>query len=225
MAKDKFQKIREIVEKELDCAAHGMDHITRVYNMCLFLAKGQKVDLEVLKAAALLHDIGGAREMSDPSGKTDHAVESAKMAKPILKKLGFSEKKIAHIQDCIISHRYRSENQPKTLEAKILFDADKLDALGAIGIGRTLAWVGKNNAYIYRKMDAKKYAKENMVGGKLTGRVKDKTKHSPQLAFETKLKFIPEKLYTNQAKKIGKARLKYTKAFLERLEKDVLAKE
>jgi len=224
MKKNKFEKIKEVVEKEFDCAAHGMDHIMRVYNMCLALAKSEKVDLEVLKAAALLHDIGGPREMKDPSGKTDHAIESAKMAKPILQKLGFPEKKIKHIQNCIVSHRYRSDNQPETIEAKILFDSDKLDALGAIGVARTLAWVGKNKAFIYRKVNIKKYAKENLTGGKVNGRVKDKTKHSPQMGFETKQKFIPGKLYTKKAKQIGKERLKFTKAFLDRLEREVLAK-
>ena len=222
---NKFQKIKKIVEKEVDCSAHGMDHIMRVYNMCLTLAKGEKADLEVLKAAALLHDIGGSREMADPSGKTDHAVEGAKMAESILQKLGFAEKKIRHIQDCIVSHRYRSDNQPKTIEAKILFDSDKLDVLGAIGIARGLAWVGKNGAYIYRKTSLEKYAKENLAGGKPGGRIKDKTKHSPQMDFETKLKFIPGKLYTKKAKRIGKERMIYTKDFLKRLEREVSAKE
>ena len=222
--KNKFQKIKETVEKELDCAAHGMDHILRVHNMCLVLAKKQDVDIEVLKAAALLHDIGGPREMKDSSGKTDHAIESAKMAKPILQKLGFAEKKIKHIQDCIVSHRYRSDNKPKTIEAKILFDSDKLDVLGAIGIARGLAWIGKNNAYIFRKVNLKKYVKENLAGGKLGGRIKDKTLHSPQMDFETKLKFIPEKLYTKKAQQIGKERLKYTKDFLIRLEREIIAK-
>lgn len=221
---NKFQKIKELVEKEVDCSAHGMDHIMRVYNMCLALAKGEKVDLEVLKAAALLHDVGGSREMKDSSGKTDHAVEGAKMAAPILRKLGFAEKKIKYIQNCIVSHRYRSDNQPETIEAKILFDSDKLDVLGAIGIARGLAWVGKNGAYIYRKTSLEKYAKENLTGGKLGGRIKDKTKHSPQMDFETKLKFIPGKLYTKKAKKIGKERLRYTKDFLSRLKKEISAK-
>jgi uncharacterized protein len=222
---NKFQKIKDIVEKELDCAAHGIDHIMRVYNMCLVLAKRQKVDLEVLKVAALLHDIGGPREMRDSSGKTDHAIESAKMARPILQKIGFSEKKIRHIQECIISHRYRTDNDPKTTEAKILFDSDKLDVLGAIGIARGLAWVGKNNAYIYRKVDLKKYAKENLAGGKLGGRIKNKTMHSPQIDYQTKLKFIPEKLYTKKARQIGRERSKYTRDFLNRLEKEVLARK
>lgn len=222
--KKKFQKIKELVEKELDCSAHGMDHILRVYNMCLTMAKGENIDLEVLKAAALLHDIGGSREMNDSSGKTDHAVEGAKMAGSILQKLGFAEKKIKHIQNCIVSHRFRSDNQPETIEAKILFDSDKLDILGAIGIARGLAWVGKNGAHIHRKVSLKKYAKENLVGGKIGGRIKDKTKHSPQMDFETKLKYIPGKLYTKKAKMIGRERLRYTEDFLDRLDKEISAK-
>ncbi|HUD09104.1 MAG TPA: hypothetical protein VMQ48_03385, partial [Candidatus Saccharimonadales bacterium] len=91
-------------------------------------------------------------------------------------------------------------------------------------IARGLAWIGKNNAYIFRKVNLKKYVKENLAGGKLGGRIKDKTLHSPQMDFETKLKFIPEKLYTKKAQQIGKERLKYTKDFLIRLEREIIAK-
>jgi uncharacterized protein len=179
---EKFEKIKEIVEKELkECSGHNIDHIMRVFNMAVHLAKGENVDLEVIKISTLLHDIGGKKEMDDPTGKTDHAIESAKMARPILEKLGFSADKIDHICDCIISHRYKNEHEPKTLEAKILFDADKLDAAGAIGLARGFAWIGKNGAHIYKKADnLDDYIKENL-GGKINGRIQDKTKHSAHI--------------------------------------------
>lgn len=216
----KFEKIKKEVEKKLDCVAHGMDHILRVYDTSLKLAKSQNVDIEVLKAAALLHDIGGPKEMSDPTGKTDHAIVSAEMAGPILRNLDFSKDKIKHIQDCIVTHRYRTDNKPKTLEAKILFDADKLDALGAIGIARAFAWVGKNKAPIFMKVkNIKAYAKENL-GGKINGRIQDKTKYSVQVDYETKKKFLKDKLYTKEGKKIATERTKYYEKFLEKLEKE-----
>ncbi|MGD0576723.1 MAG: HD domain-containing protein [Candidatus Staskawiczbacteria bacterium] len=220
---DKFEKIKKIVEKELkDCPGHNFDHVVRVYNMAVHLAKGEDVDLEVIKIAALLHDIGGKKETDDPTGKTDHAIESAKMSKPILKKLGFSAEKINHICDCIISHRYKTENQPKTLEAKILFDADKLDAAGAIGLARGFVWIGKNKAHIYRKVeDINDYVKENLEGGKINGRIKDKTKHSPQIEFETKIKHLPDRIYTRKGKKVMKERVEYSKKYLDRLEKEI----
>jgi len=187
----------------------------------LHLAKGEKVDLEVLKAAALLHDISKAKDYDDKTGAADHAVEGAKMAGPILKKLGFDEDKIKHIQDCIISHRYKTDNQPGTLEAKILFDADKLEAIGAIGVARAFIWIGKNNGKMYYKPEnLDEYIKKNL-GGKINGKIKDRTIHSPQIEYETKVKFILDKLYTKKAKEIGGERKKYFEDFLNRLEKEI----
>jgi len=219
---DKFEKIKDIVKDELkECSAHDFDHVMRAYNMALHLAENEKVDLEVIKMASLLHDIGGKKEIDDPTGKTDHAIESAKMAKPILKELEFSDDKINHICDCIISHRYKTENQPKTLEAKILFDADKLDAVGAFGLARGFAWVGKNRAHIYKKVEnIEDYIKDNLEGGRLNGRIKDKTKHSAHIEFEIKMKHLLNKLYTDKAKEIGEKRIKFSKDFLDRMDKE-----
>jgi uncharacterized protein len=219
---EKFQKIKEAVEKELSGAdsSHNMDHVMRVYNLCLHLAEGESVDLDVLKAAALLHDIARMKEDADNSGKTDHAELSSQLAVPILQKLGFPENKIKHIQNCIISHRYRTLEKQNTKEAQILFDADKLDTIGAIGIARSFVWVGRNNANIYRKVDVNTYAKENL-GGKINGRIQDKTKHSPQLEFETKLRFLIDKLHTKKAKEICRERMNFYKMFLGRLEKEI----
>lgn len=216
----KFQKIKEVVEKELSCSAHNMDHVMRVYNLALNLAENEDVDLDVLKASVLLHDIARVKEDNDPSGKTDHAVLGSEMAAPILKELGFSDDKIKHVQDCIVSHRYRTGNEPKTKEAQILFDADKLDILGAIGIARSFVWVGRNGAKIYTDVNIEEYIKENL-GGKINGRIQDKTKHSPQIEFETKLKFLVNKLHTEKAKEIYKERIKFYKSFLDRLKREV----
>lgn len=219
--KDKIKKIREIVEKELSCSAHRIDHVERVYNLCLSLAKNEKANLEVLEASALLHDIARVREDNDFTGNTDHAVLGSKMAGPILKKLEFPKEKIKHIQDCILSHRYRNNNEPKSIEAKILFDADKLDTVGAIGVARSFVWVGRNNAKIHTfKVNINKYIKDNL-GGNISGRIRDKTKHSIQIEFETKTKFLENKLYTKKAKEICKERMGFYKKFLERLEREI----
>lgn len=224
MEEKNFQKIKEVAEKEISKtpdAAHDMNHVMRVYNIALTIAKHEvEVDLDVLQAATLLHDIGGYKEMGDPSGKTDHALESAKMAESILKNLNFTANKIKHIQDCITSHRYKTENKPETIEAKILFDADKLDSIGAIGIARAFCWVGKNNANIYRKPDINEYIKENM-NGKINGRIQNKTKHSPQIEFAVKSKFLIDKLYTKTAKGICRERIIFFENFLNRLEHEI----
>lgn len=216
----KFQKIKEAVEKELSCSAHNMDHIMRVYSLSLHLAQNEDIDLEVLKAAALLHDIARVKEDNDHSGKTDHALLGAEMSVPILQKLNFSPEKIKHIQNCIISHRFRTDNKPKTKEAQILFDADKLDIVGAIGIARSFVWVGRNNAKIYTDVDIQEYIKDNL-GGKPNGRIRDKTKHSPYVDFETKSKFLPDKMHTDKSRQICKERIEFYKNFLKRLEKEI----
>jgi len=220
--KSKFEKIKSIVEKELvgSDSAHNMDHVMRVYNLCLHLAKGEKIDLDVLKAAALLHDIARVKEDDDHSGKTDHALLGAKMAESILKIFHFSKDKIGHIKNCIVSHRYRTGRDPVTTEAKILFDADKLDTIGAIGVARSFVWVGRNNAKIYSDVNIEKYAKDNL-GGKINGRIRNKKLHSPQIEYKTKLIFLLNKLHTKKAKEICKKRIKFYDNFLKRLEKEI----
>lgn len=127
---------------------------------------------------------------------------------------------IKHIVDCILSHRYRTDNKPKTKEAMIVFDADKLETVGAIGIARAFAWVGKNNAHLYKTADIEEYVQENL-GGKINGRIQDKTKHSPQLNWETKDKHIVEYLYTEKAKEMAKERKAFSELFLEKLKKEI----
>ena len=221
-----IEKIRKIVASELansPDATHDMAHVERVHNLALFLAEKIKepIDLEVLEIATIMHDIAGAKELADPSGKTDHAVLGAQMAGEILAKEDYDKNKIEQVKHCIISHRYRTENPPESLEAKILFDADKLDSVGAIGIARNFTWVGRNNANIYRHVEnIQDYLDENM-GGKMNGRIKDKTKHSPQIEYEVKICRLIDKLQTEQAKEIGRERLKYHKDFLDRLETEI----
>ncbi len=104
----------------------------------LHLAKYElSIDLNVLKTAASLHDIACVKEFNDKTGSVDHPVLRAEMTDEILRTPGYSEKKTAHVKHCIVAHRFRGKAKPKTEEAKILFDADKLDVLGAIGVARS----------------------------------------------------------------------------------------
>ena len=224
---EKYQKIKKIVEKESEWtdAGHDINHTIRVYDLCLRLAKDMgSVDFEVLKLSALLHDIGGAKELQDKSGKTCHAKESAKMAQKILKKFGYSQNKINKIIHCILSHRYKTGIKPETKEAKILSDADKLESIGALGVARNFIWVGTNNAKMYAETDLKEYIKENLYGGKINGRIKDKTNHNPFFEFELKSKRIPKKLHTQTAKEIAKERVLYMKSFFDRLKEEIKGK-
>ncbi len=211
----KHKKIREIVEKELSCSAHNLDHVLRVYNLCMFLSKYEKnVDLEVLIPAVLLHDIARVKESKDKTGEIDHAILGSEMAEEILRNLEYEEDKIEKIKHCIITHRFRTDNRPKTIEAKILFDADKLDALGSSGIARCFMLAGQFG----QSLSVKKQVDTNTSDN---GRLKDVSKHSPFIEYEVKFKKIPEKLHTKKAKEIGIERLKFMDDFFKRLDLEI----
>jgi uncharacterized protein len=215
-------QIRSAVEQELSCSAHNMDHVDRVLRLCQFLSQGDpEVDPDILSAAALLHDIARVKEDQDPTGQTDHAVVGAAMAAALLRRLGVPEAKIAAITHCIESHRYRTANPPRSKEAKILFDADKLDVIGAIGIARSYAITGQYGEAFYSDTPLDEYIRENLIGGIPTGRVKDISKHATNLEFELKLKHIPEKLYTDRAKSLAVHRIAFMKAFFEELKLEI----
>lgn len=211
----KYQEIVEIVKKELTCSAHNLDHVFRVYNLCMLLSGYERdVDLDILVPAALLHDIARVRESEDRTGSVDHAVLGSRMAGEILMNLGYERKKIESIKHCISAHRFRTGNEPKTIEAKILFDADKLDVVGAAGIARTFMMAGQFGQRLTIDDQLGDYLKHNTVEN---GRIKDVSKHTPFIEFEVKFKRIPEKLYTNKAKEIGKERLEFMEEYFNRL--------
>ena len=215
----KHKKIIETVQGELTCSAHNLDHVCRFYNLCLLLAKYEKdVDLEVLIPSALLHDIARVRESQDNTGKLDHAVLGSEMAEDILRRLEYEGEKIEKIKHCIVVHRFRTGNEPKTIEAKILFDSDKLDVIGATGIARTFMLAGQFGQQLKVNEPINDYLKANTVEN---GRLKDVSKHTPFIEYEVKFKKIPEKLYTKKAKEIGKERLKFMEEYFNRLNLEI----
>jgi len=217
---EKYTRIFEIVKKELEDAssAHDMSHVVRVYNMCLYLAKYEHgVDLDILKTAALLHDIARVKESRD----VDHTILGADISDKILRELAYPEGKIELVKHCIMTHRFRGGIEPRTKEAKILSDADKLDVIGAIGVARSFILAGEYGQKIYSEKPIDEYVSENLVGGKPNGRIKDPSKHTPNLEFETKFRFIPSRLYTQKAKEIAEQRLEFMKQFFERLKREI----
>ena len=221
--KDAFRILAEKVEKALSSSPHDMEHVNRVYKMCLRLAEGkEEVNFKVLRTAALLHDIARVKEDQDSSGKIDHAILGASMAEELLQELDFTGEEIEHVKHCIVSHRFRSEHRPETLEAKVLFDADKLDVIGAVGIARSFMIAGQYNNRMYSDAPLEDYIKENLVGGKPDGRIKDISLHTPNIEFETKSKRIPERLYTQRGREIAEERMKFMELFFERLKRDLV---
>jgi uncharacterized protein len=213
-----YQIIREIVEKELSGSHHDIEHIARVYNLCLHLAEHESnVDLHVLKTAALLHDIARVKEFQDKTGKVEHAALGAEIAEEILRKLGYSKEEIGQVKHCIFVHRYRRNRGPLTIEARILFDADKLDALGAIGVARSFMMAGHFGQRIYSDVPIEDYLRENVVGGRLEGGLRNVSKHAPNLEYELKFKNLPKRLYTKKGTQMARDRLQFMESFFHRL--------
>ena len=186
---------------------HDWTHIERVKILALKIGKKEKANLQILEVATILHDIGRKQEMKS-KGKFCHAEEGAKIAKKILKKYKIDNKSIKNIVHCVLTHRYRNANIPKTIEAKVLFDADKLDSIGAIGVARAFLFAGNSGSRLYTGNE-KKLAK--------SGKDYSFTKEdSSLLEYEFKLKYIKNKLLTKAGKEIGKNRDKFMKDFFRR---------
>jgi uncharacterized protein len=222
----KYSKLLEIVEKELSGdSSHTVDHIQRVWRTAMQIASEEKdVDLDVLKPAILLHDIARIKEDTDKSGTTDHAILGAEMAGEILKQMQCPDETIRKIKHCIQTHRFRSEREPVSIEAKILYDADKVDSMGAIGVARFYMIAGRYGEQLYSFVPVAQYTAENIVGGKANGRIKELSKHSPNLEFE-KMKHIPQKLHTAKAREIAGERVKYMAEFFDRLRGEIVGEK
>lgn len=192
MTKQAFDLIEAHMLSYMRDSAHDRHHIGRVLYAALDIAAQEsQVDDEVLIAACLLHDIGREKQAADPS--VCHAQAGGEMAYGFLTALGWEEEKALHVKACISSHRYRGDNPPESIEARILFDADKLDACGTVGIARTLIYSGQVGESLYR-LD------EN---GQIITDCGNQESESFFEEYEYKLKKVYESFYTEEAARIA----------------------
>ena len=140
--------VKKIIEND---SAHDFEHIMRVYKNAKKLCKQEKVNEKLVLCAVLLHDIVSYPK-SDKRSKNS-SIDSAKKAIIILKRYGFTENEITIISDAIREHSFSQKKTPKTIEGEILQDADRLDALGAIGIARVFATGGSLKRPFYNTDD------------------------------------------------------------------------
>jgi len=128
--------------------SHDWEHTLRVCRLCERIGAVERVDMDVLLVAAYLHDIG--RSFQDEShGAVCHAEKGAHLAGPILEQLALTADQKTNVLHCIRSHRYRGRHRPRTPEARVLFDADKLDAIGAVGVARAFLFAGEVGARLH----------------------------------------------------------------------------
>jgi uncharacterized protein len=198
-------------------SAHDFEHILRVMRMAERLALAEGGDVEVVRAAALLHDI--ARHAEDTERKNgeshesalDHAQVSAEDARAFLMENGAEASFAEQVAVAIRSHRFRGTLQPTTLEGKILFDADKLDAIGAIGVARAYAICGLSNQKLYSE------PRENAVAA----RSQHNEEHTPVDEYHVKLKHLQERFFTPAAQKIAAGRDAFMRGYFEQLTREV----
>jgi len=189
---------------------HDFDHVLRVVHMAEKLAEKEGADVEIVRTAALLHDISRLEDsallmQADP--QTDHAVLAARAVRQIL--AAEPPEFVDAVAHAIEAHRFRNDIEPQTLEARVLFDADKLDSIGAIGVARAFAYAGT-------------------LGNPLWGDIpegyspvaKDKT-HTPRHEFEMKLKLLKDRLYTASGRRIAEERHAYMVGFFEQMAAEV----
>ncbi len=192
--------------------SHDWDHTERVYVLCMRIGKKEKANIQILKLAVLLHDIARDEEFKS-KGRVCHAEKSAILARKILEKYKIDEDKIDKITECIRCHRFKTDDAPKSIEAKVLFDADKLDSIGAVGIGRTFLFAGEVGARLHNKeVDIEKtdpYTLEDTA----------------YREFTLVLKKIKNRMMTREGKIIAKERHNYMVDFFKKLDKEVEGKE
>jgi uncharacterized protein len=187
-------------------SAHDPEHIFRVLYLSLNIASKivENINFDILITSCLLHDIG--REEQYKNQNICHAEVGGVMAKEFLLKNGWTEKDSDHVKNCISTHRFRGNNVPETLEAKILFDSDKLDVVGCLGIARTLMYKGIVGNNLYEIKDGKIRFGEN----------KD-DKETFLTEYNFKLKNLYDKFYTKEASEMAKSQKESAQSFYNNL--------
>jgi uncharacterized protein len=128
--------------------SHALDHTMRVVRLCERIGPAENADMDVVRVAALLHDIGRSRQDAS-NGRVCHARKGAEMAVEMIRNLPLTDGQKQNILHCIRSHRFRGDQKPETREAAVLFDADKLDAIGAVGVARAFLFAGEVGARLH----------------------------------------------------------------------------
>ena len=196
MDRTRYKLLETYMLQCMEDSAHDREHVYRVLYAALLIAgQEENVDMDVLICACLLHDIGRAEQFANP--KLCHAEVGGEKAYRFLLENGFDERYADHVRDCIVSHRFRQNRQPQTIEAKILFDADKLDAAGAMGVARTLLYQGYVGEPLYHISN----------DGRLLDGEED-ISHSFFHEYKFKLEKLYDRFYTNYGKELAAQREK-----------------
>ena len=199
----------EALFNTVDDGCHDFDHTLRVlHNAELLLRHYPDANGEIVRLAALLHDVGRVGE-SKEQGAPCHAETGAVKAVQMLLAHGYDMPTAMQVGDAVRTHRYRGDAPPETLEGQILFDADKLDSLGAVGVGRAFLVAGMLGARVHN-------TRETALGSPAYGR-----EDTAYREYLVKLRHIPEKMFTAAGRELARERLKFMDEFFARLNMEV----
>ncbi len=193
-------------------AAHDFDHVARVTRLALKIAAAEGADATVVRLAALLHDLPAAHAVG-ADARLHHHHAAAEAAAALLHRRGAGNELVEQVVHCIRTHRFRDQSElPQTLEARVLYDADKLDAMGAIGVARAFAFAGSHNNRLWSvPWDA--IAPE---GARPAG-----YEYTPVHEYVFKLRRLQATLYTTTGRALGETRHQVMAAFFARLDAEM----
>ena len=194
-----------------DDAAHDFDHVLRVTRMAERIAQTEGADVAVVRLAALLHDVSPPADGPDATAtRRTHHLAAADFARQLLSQRGLGTERIANVVHCIEAHRFRDQTvRPQTLEAQCLYDADKLDSIGALGVARAFAYAGRFGSRLW----SQPWPAAPPDNAKPTG-----VEYTPVHEFVYKLQRILATLYTPTARAIGTQRHAVMVTFYDQLD-------
>jgi uncharacterized protein len=183
-------------------AGHDFDHVLRVLALAERLGRSEGADLDIVRAAALLHDVARGQGV-------DHAQAGAELTYHLL--AGQPTERVEAVAHAVAAHRFRTGPAPQTLEARVLHDADKLDAIGAIGVARAFAYGGHEGQRLWAEVPPG--CEEDAIAP---------GEHTPVHEYHVKLLKVRDRLLTESARRLAEERHGFMVAFFERLEREVL---
>ena len=186
-------------------AIHDFDHVLRVLALAERLGREENADLEIVRTATLLHDV--ARGQGDRL-VADHAHAGAEFAREVL--AGHPQEKVDAVAHAVAAHRFRSGPAPQTLEARVLHDADKLDAIGAIGVARAFAYGGYEGQRLWAEVPPG-YQESQAT----------RHEHTPVHEYQIKLYKIKDRLLTESARALAEERHAFMVGFYAQLDQEV----
>lgn len=199
MKKNELNKVITYMEKCMKDMVHDKNHVYRVLYFSLLIYERESlkrnIDVDAVIVGAILHDIGRDKEYKD--SRLCHAKEGSIMAYDFLLENNYNEKFVRHIKDIILSHRFSDKREVKTIEAKIVFDGDKLDLTGTVGVSRALIYGSGISEPLY-----------NLDEEGLPLDFKKDKESSIYREYNRKLKYLYKSFYTDTAKKIAIERQK-----------------